>query len=206
MNLDRLRPFLPLSCLLLGVSLPAHALDLVPFAGLRFGGSLSSEGSTESNSYSINASDSYGGVIDVPLGKDNPRALELYYSRQLTSLGDGYTLTPPIHDVEVSVLHLGLVDSWPAADPRMAWLLIGTAGATRLEAGGEEETRPSLGLGGGVRWMANEHFGFRADIRAILTFNGNSTGAIVCGGGCTLAYHGSVAAQGEASAGVVVRF
>jgi hypothetical protein len=202
-----LRSTLALTCLLLAASPLARAVDLIPFGGLRFGGSFSSAGSDVpySSSYSISASGSYGGIIDLPLG-NSPRAVEVYYSRQDTTLSGGQTLNPPIHDLSVNVLHLGLVDSIPGDDPRLSWLLIGSAGATWVEAAGADETRPSIGLGGGVRWMANEHFGVRADLRALLTFNGGGGGAIACGGGCNLSFHGSVAAQGEASIGLVARF
>jgi hypothetical protein len=201
------RPVAHLVCLLsLAAALPARAVDLVPFAGLRFGGSLSTTttNATAPSSLSIDSAASYGGVVDVPLW--GPRSLELYYSRQPTTISGGSAFTPPLHDATVSVLQLGLVDAIPTEDPRLSWLLAGTLGATELQAAGSSVTDFSIGLGGGMLWMANEHFGLRGDLRALITFTGSSASAISCGGGCTFSFHSNAVIQGEASVGIVLRF
>jgi len=196
-----------LLCLLaLAAALPAQAVDLVPFAGLRFGGSLSTTATNPNapSSLSIDSALSYGGVVDVPIG--GPRSIELYYSRQPTTISGGSAFTPPLHDATVSVLQLGLVDAIPAEDARLSWLLAGTLGATELQAQNSSVTNFSIGLGGGVLWMANEHFGLRGDLRALITFAGSNASAISCGGGCTFAFHSTAVLQGEASVGIVLRF
>ena len=71
---------------LAGSALPAQAVDVVPFAGFRFGGDVTTQPagtSTQSNSLSLNAALSYGAVVDIPLY--DLRSLELYYSRQPTT-------------------------------------------------------------------------------------------------------------------------
>ena len=151
-------------------------------------------------SVTLDSALSYGGVIDIPLSQ--PRSLELYYSRQPTKLSGGSTAG----DVTMTVVHVGLVDSLPSADQQLAWLLIGTAGATQLSAHDSSATRPSIGLGGGFEWMASEHIGVRGDLRALLTFTGNGGGSAACGGGCTVSFHGSLLAQGEVSLGLLARF
>jgi len=195
---------LKLAGLLLIATVPAQAIDLEPFVGLRFGGDVGTQqlGATGPTSATLDAAASYGGVIDVPLS--GPRSVELYYSRQQTTLG-GAGL-PQIHDVTVSVLQLGLVDAIPTDNPQLSWLLAGTVGASQLSAAGSDETRAGIGLGGGLLWMPTEHFGVRADVRGLFTFTGNGGGAIACGGGCSISLHGSLVAQGEASVGLVVRF
>jgi hypothetical protein len=188
---------------LLGSTLPAQATDIVPFAGFRFGGDLGTQpgnGVVGPTSVTIDSSVSYGGVIDVPLSQ--PHSLELYYSRQPTKLSGGSA----VGDVTMSVLHIGLVDTLPSADQQLSWLLIGTVGATQLSARDSNATRPSIGLGGGVEWMATEHIGLRGDLRALLTFSGSGGGSASCGGGCSVSFHGSLLAQGELSIGVVARF
>jgi hypothetical protein len=131
--------------------------------------------------------------------------VELYYSRQPTKFSSDTTASN--RDVTVSVLHLGVVDTVQTDDEQLSWLLIGTAGATQLSAsGGGSETRPSIGLGGGVVWMATDHIGVRGDLRALLTFGGGGGGTVNCGGGCVASFHGNLVAQGEASIGLVARF
>ena len=184
-------------------ALPVGAIDLVPFVGFRFGGDVGTQpgnGVTGPTSVTLDSAVSYGGVIDIPLSQ--PRSLELYYSRQPTKLSGGSTAG----DVTMSVLHAGLVDSLPSADEHLSWLLIGTAGATQLSAHNGTATRPSIGLGGGLEWMATEHIGLRGDLRALLTFTGNGGGSAACGGGCSVSFHGSLLAQGEVSVGLLARF
>jgi len=193
---------------LAGSALPAQAVDVVPFAGFRFGGDVTTQTagtSTQSNSLSLNAALSYGAVVDIPLY--DVHSLELYYSRQPTTISPGGSNLPADRDVAVSIFHVGLVDAYPSDEhPQVTWLLFGTFGATQLTAGSETETKPSIGLGGGVLWMANKHFGIRGDIRAIITFTGNSSTAAICSGGCNVAFSSSAIAQGEMSVGLVARF
>jgi hypothetical protein len=205
----RLRRVSPLlGILLAGCALPARAVDIVPFAGFRFGGDVTTQPpgtATESNSLSLNAALSYGAVVDIPLY--DVRSLEIYYSRQPTTISAGGTTLTGNRDVTVTVLHVGLVDAVPSDhDPRLSWLLFGTFGGTQLSAGGETETKPSIGLGGGVLWMASKHIGIRGDIRALITFSGNSSTTAICNGGCNVAFSSSVVAQGEMSVGLVARF
>jgi len=198
-----LRVFAVTGLVLLGPPVPAHATDIVPFVGFRFGGDVGTQpgnGVTGPTSVTIDSSVSYGGVIDIPLSQ--PRSLELYYSRQPTKLSGNST----IGDVTMSVLHVGLVDTLPSADEQLSWLLVGTLGATQLTANNGSATRPSIGLGGGFEWMATEHIGLRGDLRALLTFSGSGGGSASCGGGCSVSFHGSLVAQGELSLGVIARF
>jgi len=197
------------SCaLLLSASLPAQAVDLVPFAGFRFGGTVTTTNTAinppTTASFSLDGALSYGAAIDLPFS--GGRAVELYYSHEPTTISGVSPALQPVHDVSVNVLHLGFVDSIPAEEPQVSWLLIGSFGATQLQAGGITETRPSIGLGGGAVWMPNEHVGLRADLRALITFTGNSAGSVACSGGCTIAFHSTAAVQGEISVGLVARF
>jgi hypothetical protein len=192
---------------LLLACLPAHAVDFVPMGGFRFGGSLTDTGDpSTSHTLNIDSSGSYGGIIDVPLPiMYGQRALELYYSRQRANLNGAELLSPPVADLTVTVMHVGLADTMATDDPRLTWLLIGSAGATRFAANSGSDTRPSLGMGAAVRWMANDHFGLRGDLRLLVNFTGGS-GSAVCNGGCTLFYSSTVVVQGEATAGIVFRF
>jgi hypothetical protein len=194
---------LALSLSLLAAGTPAFAVDLTPFAGWRFGGDLTTQQSGYTTSGSINSALSYGAIIDFPIGA--PRSVELYYSREPTTLG-GSLATSPVHDVTVSVYHLGLVEAIPTEDPRLSWLVVGSAGATELAAGGSSQTHLSIGAGGALLFMASEHLGVRMDLRALVTFTGGGSAAVACSGGCVAQIHSTAFAQGEISIGVVARF
>jgi hypothetical protein len=192
------------ACLcLLTAATPAFAVDVTPFAGWRFGGDLSAQQSGYTSSASINAAFSYGAIIDFPIG--GPRSLELYYSREPTTLG-GSLATAPITDLTVSVYHLGLAETIQTDNPRLSWLVVGSAGVTGLAAGGNSQTHLSIGAGGAVLYMVSEHVGVRMDLRAFLTFTGGGSGALACNGGCTAQIFTTGFAQGEISLGVVARF
>lgn len=188
---------------------PAYAVDVMPFAGFRFGGylettSLSVNPQGSPSSLAINGALSYGGLVDVPIS--GPTALELYYSRQPTSLNGAGNLAAPPGDVTVSVIHLGLLETVPSDDPQLSWFVAGTFGATRFDVSGGSLSRASLGIGGGFLWMPSKHVGLRTDVRAILTFGGGGSGSsIACSGGCTVAISSSAIAQGEITLGILVR-
>jgi len=193
----------------LSAAYPAAAVDLIPFAGFRFGGylqttDLSVNPQGPPTSVTINGALSYGGIVDVPISA--PYGLELYYSRQPTSLNGGGSLAAPPGDVTVSPMPVGFVAAVPTDDPRLSWFADGTFGATRYDVAGGNLTRPSLGLGGGFVWMPSPHVGLRGDVRAILTFGGGGgASTIACSGGCAVAISTSAIAQGEISLGIVVR-
>jgi hypothetical protein len=194
---------LALSLSLLAAATPALAVDLTPFVGWRFGGDLTTQQSGYTSSSSINSALSYGAIIDFPIGA--PRSVELYYSREPTTFGGGLA-TSPIHDVTVSVYQLGLVEAISTQDPRLSWLVVGSAGATDLAAGRSGQTHLSIGAGGALLFMASEHVGVRMDLRALLTFTGGGSAAVACSGGCAAQINSTAFAQGEISVGIVARF
>jgi hypothetical protein len=194
---------LALSLSLLAAGTPAFAVDVTPFAGWRFGGDATTQQSGYTNSSSINSALSYGAIVDFPIG--DPRSVELYYSREPTTIG-GSLASSPVHDLTVSVYQLGLAEAIPTENPRLSWLVVGSAGATELAGGGSSQTHLSIGASGALLFMASEHVGLRMDLRALLTFTGGGNGAVVCSGGCVAQIHSTAFAQGEISVGVIARF
>jgi hypothetical protein len=209
MPLNRMRCAIALSfCAMMAASPPARPVDVVPMAGFRFGGQLSSSNDpTQSQQLSIDSAASFGGIIDFPLPAPyQPRAIELYFSREQSTISGGELLSPAVGDLDVTVFHIGLADTVQTEDPRLSWLLLATAGATRFETTASHDTRPSLGLGGAVIWMASPHFGLRGDLRALVNFTGSNASVLACNGGCSYFYAGTIVVQGEASVGLVFRF
>jgi hypothetical protein len=163
-----------LSCvLLLGASLPAAAVELTPLFGARFGGDFSNSCYCSGPSLTLDSSASYGAELDVPFAH-GPYALEVYFSHQNTNLAGGQYLTPPIRDMDVDVIHLGVAAAMPTADKRFSWLILASGGATVVDAHTTSQTYPSLGVGVGMRWMANDHVGLRGDLRGIFSFVGDA--------------------------------
>jgi len=188
---------------LLPAAAPAFAVDLTPFAGWRFGGDLSTQQSGYTSTSSISPAASFGAIIDVPIS--NPHSLELYYSREPTTIS-GALAGSPAHDVTVSVYHLGFAETVPTQDPRLSWLVVGSAGITELATGGASQAHFSIGVGGALLFMASAYVGVRLDLRALLTLTGGGSGALACSGGCAAQIHSTAFAQGEAGIGVIARF
>jgi hypothetical protein len=84
--------------------------------------------------------------------------------------------------------------------------VIGSVGATRLSAdAGSGFTRFSFGIGGGVKFFASRHFGFRVQAEWLpIVVNPNV--AFVCGGGCIVHIRSDLTNQGEFVAGPIIRF
>jgi hypothetical protein len=99
--------------------------------------------------------------------------------------------------------HEYVLDNWRAwARP----FVIGSVGATRLSAdAGSSFTRFSFGIGGGVKFFAGRHLGFRAQAEWLpIVVNPNV--AFVCGGGCIVHISSNLASQGEFVVGPIFRF
>lgn len=209
MHSNRMRWAAVLSfCAMMTASLTARPVDVVPMAGFRFGGDLStSSDPAQSQHVTLDSAASYGGIIDIPLpAVYEPRAVELYFSRQQTTISGGDLLSPPVGNLDITVFHVGLADTFHTEDPRLSWMLLATGGATRFETSATHDTRPSLGIGTAVMWMANSHVGVRGDLRALVNFTGSNASVLACNGWCSYFYAGSIVVQGEASVGLIFRF
>lgn len=166
-------------CAAVGLCRPAHALDLktvefTPFYGFSFSGGLDDADTGEE--FDIDDSACWGGILDVHLSEGTQ--LEFFFSRQQTELESdgGLFADETLFDLDIDYYHIGgtyiLIDrSWQP-------FVVGTLGATHLapEASGFDSlTRFSLGLGGGVRFFPNEHFGLYLAGRGLFTFVGDNT-------------------------------
>jgi hypothetical protein len=98
--------------------------------------------------------------------------------------------------------HEYFVDEWPAwARP----YVIGSVGATRLSGGGNDFTRFSFGIGGGVKLFAGRHAGLRLQAQWVPILLSPEV-AIACGVGCIVRVGGNLSSQGEFVVGPVFRF
>lgn len=145
-------------------------------------------------------------IIGTPL--NDYQELELLYSRQKTRLRDSSAVADEsLSSLDIHYLHLG---GTVVSEPVVDWqgFLSGGLGFTHfspLPSGVESETRASMSLGLGARWMPTRRVGLRLETRWYGTlFNSNTR--IFCSGGCEMRVSGDLLSQYSVMGGVVFRF
>jgi hypothetical protein len=100
--------------------------------------------------------------------------------------------------------HEPFIEEWPHwAKP----YILGSIGATHLSSttSAISFTRFSFGLGGGIRFYASRHLGFKIQAEWLPVVASPNV-AFVCGAGCLIHVGGNATSQGEAFAGTFLRF
>ncbi len=164
-----------LATFLAPAAVQAQRVEITPFAGYRSGGDFQVRGFDDLGPFvedlDLDDAASWGLLLD--LGVSRNLQLELAFSRQETDLGLDLGFLGPVEslgDVDVDVLHLGLLYQWGRGQLRP--FLVGSVGATELDpvdAGFDSETRLSWGFGGGLKVMFDRHLGVRLEGRWLST-------------------------------------
>jgi hypothetical protein len=177
-------------------------VQIAPFAGYQFGGSLWSE--TLDREYSFESGLDYGGTIDIALGES--WRFELLYLRQETSL-ESSGIAGPSFDVTIERYMIGIEEEKGEGSVKVFGVLL--AGATRFIPGFEDagsELYFSAGLSLGVKSFFTRNVGLRLEGRAFYTVV-ESGGEAFCGvGQCFFSFTGSGIWQGDVSGGLIIAF
>jgi hypothetical protein len=155
----------------------------------------------------VNASPSYGVSFGLRLREED--LVEVRWARQ-----DSYVrsegITPQLARQRMILdqfhgdfSHEPLVEDWPSwAKP----FVLASVGATHVSSSPNINfTRFSFGIGGGIRLYVGRHFGFKLQAEWLPVFADPQV-AFICGGGCIVHLHGTLASQGEVLAGPILRF
>jgi len=183
---------------------PPLRYEVTPFLGYRFGGDFDLEG--VDGGADLNSHASFAIALNLRL--DEVSQYELFYSRQATSLERSSPVSP--FDIDVHYLHIGgtLV---PNPELPLTPYIAGGLGITLLNPQtGDDDTRFSISLAGGVRVPINPRFGLRFEARGYLTLVDKDS-AFFCasgsfGGACAIRASGSTFIQYELLAGAVFAF
>jgi hypothetical protein len=177
-------------------------VQLAPFAGYHFGGSVRSE--VLEQDYSFKSGLDFGGTIDIALGQS--WRVELLYLRQETSLESAGVIGPS-YDITVERYMIGLEEETGEGSVKAFGVIL--AGATRFvpqfgDAG--SELKFSAGLSLGVKSFFTGNVGLRLEARGFYTVV-ESGGAAFCGAGqCLFSFSGSGLWQGDLSGGLIIAF
>lgn len=154
----------------------------------------------------LDASPSYGISFGVRPREED--LVEVRWARQDSYLhAEDITPQPPRQRVILNQFHGDFshepyIEDWPWwAKP----YILGSVGATHVSATSTSFTRFSFGLGGGIRFYLNRHFGFKVQAEWVPVFADPHV-AFICGGGCIVHVGGNLSSQGEVFIGPILRF
>jgi hypothetical protein len=198
------RLLLAISMLALCIASAAHAVEIAPYTGHRYGGSFMD--SNTSADFEVVDASSYGLVLDFDLEPD--KQIEFLLSRQNSHLSTSGTFTGnPLFDLTIDYYHIGGLYMMPEGE-RVRPFLSGTIGLTRMAPNRADlttENRLSLSLGGGAKIFVTRNLGLRFDVRGIYTAL-DANAEVFCSGGCSIKVYSSGFVQTEVSAALIVRF
>ena len=186
-----------------------YSLQLIPFAGYRFGGTF--EDKATAAEYKLDSNSSYGLTVNFPSQANTE--WEIYLSSQATALDNaGFEASAEPVDVNVDYLQVGGTYLFPGTAATVPYF-VATVGATRIDPDGinsKSDTFFSFGVGGGWKYFPSRRIGLRLDGRLLGTFV-SSDSRIFCqsgpsGGSCAISTAGNILYQFEAQLGVIFRF
>lgn len=171
--------------------------EVVPFGGMRFGGSL--EESSTGETVDFDPSPVWGITVGRALSRET--RFEGTWSHQSTGLED--------RTIDLDVDHLHFAGVYEPGSMRGAGgYVLASAGVTLLDSsvpGADLDSGFSLGVGGGARVRIDRRLSLRVEARGWAVLTSGSAGAI-CSGGCLFLFSGSGLFQLEGSVGLAVAF
>ena len=155
----------------------------------------------------VDANPSYGASFGVRLREGD--LVEARWARQDSFVhSEDITLQPVrlrmiLDQFHGDFSHEPFVEDWPSwAKP----FVLASVGATHVSGGANLNfTRFSFGIGGGIRFYASRHFGFKIQAEWLPILAAPQV-TFICGGGCVIHAGGTAASQGEVLAGPILRF
>jgi opacity protein-like surface antigen len=196
-----------------GTQAHVHAVEITPFGGTRFGGTIDLNSGPFSQ-LDIRSSWDYGASLDV--GLIPHLQAEFMWDHQPTVL-DGVSFSTGaktrVSQANLDFYHWGILVPFLRPDAKIQPYVAGGLGFTHFNAHNSAgqvlpfDNRFSFNVGGGVKYFVVRNFGLRLDVRYSPTHTTSSVG-IFCDPffGCFAAEVPNYAHQGEANIGLIFRF
>jgi hypothetical protein len=196
-----LAAFLAFAWALAGADGRAQSVQITPFAGYAFGGSV--RDAVLDGERSFEPALAYGGAVSFPVSES--WRFELFYSRQPTRVEGGVR---PSFDVTIERYLAGFQEEKGEGE-RVRWFGSVWLGATRFApglGGFDSETRFGGGVGLGVKTFFAKNVGLRLEARALYTLVSGEGGVLCVSGDCLFVFSGNGLWQGDVSAGLILAF
>lgn len=190
------------------VSLSANAdMFIAPYGGYSLGGNqfdIDDEAGESSGEAKIEESSHYG--IMLGMGTKDPGNIYLLFSRQSSDLKSGGLFNPDVlAPLDLDYIHLGGTLYFPQGDINP--YITASAGITRMMPDGwSNETRFSMGIGGGAEYHISPNWALFADVRGFATFIDNESSLFCDAEQCLWHVSADVIWQAQANIGVKFSF
>ena len=185
-----------------GRSSDPPSVQIAPFVGYQFGGSVFSE--SFDREFSFKDRLNWGGSADFAIGET--WRLEVYYSRQDTEL-QSEGLTDAALDVKIERLMAGFQEEKGEGSVKFfGSILVGATRYTPVDTALSGDTRFSAALGLGVKSFFTPNIGLRLEGHAFYTSVQGGGGVFCTAGLCVFNYNGSGIWQGDVAAGLILAF
>ena len=187
--------------------LPMHAFTadqyITPYLGYRSGGDF--DDVTTDRRVDVDDGDFQGLIYGWQMAGGQ---FEIVYARQATELSSSRTVSADaLVDVDFDQL---LVAGRKTLDDDIGSYIGVLIGFTHIDFEGSEfesDTRPALGLGGGIEYPLGERLGLRVGLQGIFTFVDNKAGAFCkTSVGCPIKANDNSLEQWDLFAGLTFRF
>jgi len=206
---------------LLGVAGTAHAQsysyggqnykwELSPFVGFETGGSFPVQNSATVDRLRANKSLSFGTFIDRSLTENFQ--FEFMWNSNRTQFAEHDIISGQYlnaYNSNIDQFHFGMLYMFRSSEKKLRPYAAAGLGFTHFDNSGMNANNLafSYGVGGGVKYFATNHLGFRADARFVPTYE-NSSPAQFCDsfGNCFTANQRNFLNRGNFTGGVIVRF
>jgi hypothetical protein len=182
---------------------------VIPLVGYRTGMSFPIEPGLEGVDSRVvfDANPGYGLAFGVRLNDED--LAEFRWTRHGTRIHVRGALAPLTERVTLDQFHVDFSHEYVPKDWR-PWarpFIFAGVGFTHVSSTGNfvDFTRPSFGIGGGVRFFHSRHVGFRVQAEWLALWVNPKVRA-VCAGGCVVGLGGRLASQGELTIGPVFGF
>ncbi len=184
--------------------------ELSPFAGFETGGSFPVQNSSTVDRLRANKSLSFGTFIDRSLTENFQ--FEFMWNSNRTQFAEHDTSSGQYlnaYNSNIDQFHFGMLYMFRSAEKKLRPYAAAGLGFTHFDNSGMNANNLafSYGVGGGVKYFATNHLGFRADARFVPTYE-NSSPAQFCDsfGNCFTANQRNFLNRGNFTGGVIVRF
>ena len=184
--------------------------DFTPFTGYRTSMSVPVEPHITGTNPRVvlDANPSYGASLGVRL-KNEDDLVEIRWARQDSYVHtEDITPQPPRQRVILDQFH-GDFSHEPLIEDWASWarpFVLASVGATHVSSSTNINfTRFSFGIGGGVRFYASPHLGFKIQAEWLPVVVDPHV-AFICGPGCIVHVGGTLSSQGEVLVGPILRF